>query len=214
MPRARLLSCGVCLLLLGGAGNGEPAKETLDKLQARYDEIRDFRAEFVQTSLVASIGRKDVSSGTVVVQRPARMRWQYEKPEARVIVLDKDALRIYDSEAGQLQIAPIASGAISPTALSFLLGDGVLRKLFDAVRISESERPELGLMLRPLEDSGFESLELWLDPTSYQLQESVLVDLFGNRTRVRFRRIVENAGVGEEVFSIRVPDDTEVIDLR
>ncbi len=201
------------LLLLGGA-DGEPATEVLDRLQARYDGVRDFRADFVQTSLVASIGREDVSSGSVVVQRPGRMRWKYDEPDPLVIVLDGESLRIYNPGDRQLQIAPVASGAISPTALSFLLGDGVLSKIFGALSIAESKRAEIGLKLIPREDSGFEYLELWLDPASYQLRESVLVDLFGNRTRVRFGAIEENAGVEEEVFSIRVPDDTEVIDLR
>ncbi len=201
------------LLLLGGA-DGEPATEVLDQLQARYDGVRDFRADFVQTSLVASIGREDVSSGSVVVQRPGRMRWKYDEPDPLVIVLDGESLRIYNPGDRQLQIAPVASGAISPTALSFLLGDGVLSKIFGALSIAESKRAEIGLKLIPLEDSGFEYLELWLDPSSYQLRESVLVDLFGNRTRVRFSAVAENAGVEEEVFSIRVPDDTEVIDLR
>ncbi len=213
MRRWRLALCGFLLLLLGGA-DGDAASEVLDRLQARYAAIRDFRADFVQTSLVASLGREEVSSGSVVVQRPGRMRWKYEEPDPLEIVLDGDDLRIYNPGDRQLQIVPVASGAISPTALSFLLGDGALSKVFGARSITESKRAEIGLKLIPLEDSGFEYLELWLDPASYQLRESVLVDLFGNRTRVRFGAIEENAGVEEEVFSIRVPDDTEVIDLR
>ncbi|TDI96259.1 MAG: outer membrane lipoprotein carrier protein LolA [Deltaproteobacteria bacterium] len=213
MRRWRFVTCGVLFLLLG-ADDGESAAEVLERLQARYAAIRDFRADFVQTSWVASLGREDVTRGSVVVERPGRMLWKYAEPDPLVIVLDGDALRIYNPAERQLQIAPVASGAISPTALSFLLGDGVLSKFFGARRIRESNRAEIGLKLIPLEDSGFEYLELWLDPASYQLRESVLVDLFGNRTRVRFSAVAENKGVEEEVFSIRVPEDTEVIDLR
>jgi outer membrane lipoprotein-sorting protein len=42
----------------------------------------------------------------------------------------------------------------------------------------------------------------------------VVVDLLGNRTAIRFTDLVENGGVAEEVFTIQVPTDTEVIDLR
>jgi outer membrane lipoprotein-sorting protein len=42
----------------------------------------------------------------------------------------------------------------------------------------------------------------------------VLVDLFGNRTVLRFSELVENAGVEDAAFEIQVPKDTEVIDLR
>jgi outer membrane lipoprotein carrier protein len=212
--RRRRLAAVACWLVFLGGGSDDPAAPILEKLQARYEAIKDFRAEFVQTSLVASLGREEVTAGSVVVQRPGRMRWTYREPEPRVIVFDRETLRIYSPEDRQLQIASVASGAISSTALSFLLGDAVLRNIFDAVRITESKRDEIGLRLKPREDSGFEFLELWLDPSSYQLRESLVVDLFGNRTRVRFQGVAENEGVAEEVFSITVPDDTEVIDLR
>lgn len=206
----------VLLPLAGGDGAASTtsAVEILDRLQKRYDAIRDFRAEFSQTSFVASLDRKEVSSGTVVVQRPGRMRWEYRSPEHRVIVIDGRSVRIYSSVDRQLQVAPLVSGSVSPTALGFLLGQAILREAFDAHRIAESPRGEIGLKLVPREDSGFEFLELWLEPESLQLRESLLVDLFGNRTRVRFDRIRENTGVKEGDFTIKVPDDTDVIDLR
>ncbi len=42
----------------------------------------------------------------------------------------------------------------------------------------------------------------------------MLVDILGNRTEVRFSDLVENGGVADEHFTIEVPADTEVIDLR
>ena len=46
------------------------------------------------------------------------------------------------------------------------------------------------------------------------LRDSVLRDLFGNRTRIRLEEVRENGGVTEGDFRIEVPDDVEVIDLR
>ncbi len=197
-----------------GVAGSTSAVEILDRLQTRYDGIRDFHAEFSQASRVASLGRESVSSGTVAVQRPGRMRWEYRSPEHRVIVVDGQSVQIYSAEDRQLQIATFTASSVSPTALGFLLGEAVLREAFDAQRIVAPERLEIGLKLVPREESGFEFLELWLEPQSLQLRETLLVDLFGNRTRVRFAAIRENIGVKEGVFSIKVPDDTDVIDLR
>jgi outer membrane lipoprotein-sorting protein len=69
-------------------------------------------------------------------------------------------------------------------------------------------------MLKPKGDASFESLVLWLDPRTLQLRESVVVDLFGNRTRVRFEGISENAGVPASTFDLPAPPGAEVIDLR
>jgi outer membrane lipoprotein carrier protein len=214
MMSRRLLAIGAFALLLLGSAGGDTVGDVLDALQKRYDSVKDLRADFVQTSHVVSVGRKEVSRGVITVMRPGHMRWEYSAPEQRVIVMDGETLQIYTPADGQLQIASLGSGAVSPTALSFLLGDGILRQVFEVAGTLESDRNELGLKLRPRQDSGFEFLELWLDPRTYQLRESVVLDLFGNRTGVRFRKISENTGVVEEVFSIEVPDDTEVIDLR
>ncbi len=158
----------------------------------------------------------------MIVKRPGKMRWEYEKPDGRVIVLDGSAIRIWSPEEKQLQIAPLSAENVSPTALGFLLGRTVLRDSFEAKALSEPGRSERGLLLRPKSDASFESLTLWLDAKSLQLRESVVVDLFGNRTRVRFADIVENAGVqpaafefaAPAAFEFAAPAGTDVIDLR
>ncbi len=205
------------LLALGLLGNGateEPIPAALDAIQARYDGITDLSAGFVQTSYTAALGSESVLAGRLTMKRPGFIRWEYSPPNKRVIVLNADTLRIYSPLDEQLQIAGLAKGTVSPTALSFLLGDGVLRELFTAVAIDADDRAELGLRLDPRQESGFEFIELWVDRETHQLRESVLVDLFKNRTRIRFDSIEENAGVDDSSFEIEVPEGTEVIDLR
>jgi outer membrane lipoprotein carrier protein len=168
----------------------------------------------VQEAHIASLDKRDVSRGRVVMQRPGRMRWEYIEPEARVIVLDQETLRVYTPSEAQLQIVSAAGGAFSPTALGFLLGEGDLRADFSSETLEVAGRDEVGLKLRPRGDAAFEHLEMWLEPESHQLRESVVVDVFGNRTSVRFDEITENAGVDDGAFEIDVPEGTEVIDLR
>ena len=202
------------MLALVAADTESEAGRTVDAVQRRYDGVRDLHASFEQTSRSAALGTETNSTGEVTVQRPGRMRWEYAAPDGRVIVLDKDSIRIWNPDEKQLQIAALSAGNVSPTALGFLLGQAVLRDTFNAELISEPARPERGLRLRPKSDGGFESLELWLDPKTYQLRESVVLDLFGNRTRVRFGGMRENAGVTSAEFELSVPDGAEVVDLR
>jgi outer membrane lipoprotein carrier protein len=201
------------------AGPQEPKVPDLAGVQQRYESVRDVRASFVQTSFVASLGREQVSRGRVLVVRPGRMRWEYTEPEASVIVVDADAIRMYTPGDKRLQIAPLGSGAVSSTALGFLLGTGKLVETFNAEPLDPGAAPDskpgqLGWKLVPREATSFESLELWVEAGSRTLRASVLIDLFGNRTRVHFGEVVENAGVEEAAFTISVPDDTDVLDLR
>ena len=205
----------VCLVLaLVAAGADDETARTLDAVQKRYDAVRDLRASFVQTSYSAALGKESSSKGAVIVERPGKMRWEYAAPDGRIIVLDKDAIRIWNPEEKQLQIAALSAGNVSPTALGFLLGQAVLRETFDAELIAEPAREERGLRLRPKTEGGFESLELWVDPKTYQLRESVVLDLFGNRTRLRLEGIQENSGVKSSDFEFSAPEGAEVVDLR
>jgi outer membrane lipoprotein carrier protein len=204
----------VVAFALVSANSPDDAAKTLDAVQKRYDSVHDLRASFEQTSFSAALGKETESRGSVVVKRPGKMRWEYAKPDGRIIVLDGEAIRIWNPEENQLQIAAISASNVSPTALGFLMGQGVLRDSFDAKAVSESKRSDIGLLLHPKGDAGFESLTLWLDSKSLQLRESVVVDLFGNRTRVSFESTVENAGVEPSVFDLTAPAGAEVIDLR
>jgi outer membrane lipoprotein carrier protein len=210
-PTTRAL---VALLLFVGADAPDDAAKTLAAVQKRYDAVRDLRAGFVQNSFSPALGKETESRGTVVVQRPGKMRWEYAAPDGRVIVLDGTAIRVWNPEEKQLQIAGLAKSGVSPTALSFLMGQGSLTDSFTASPQSEPGRTDRGLLLKPKGDAGFESLVLWLEPKTLQLRESVVVDLFGNRTRVRFDGISENAGVPASSFDLAAPPGAEVIDLR
>jgi len=212
----------LAVLALAGAllGNGAPGDSAapldalLDSVQKHYNGVRDLRAEFEQESLVKALGKRDVSRGSLAFKRPGRMRWNYAEPEVRVLSIDSETVRMFSEADRQLQIVPIGQGSLSPTALDFLLGGADLRESFEAARIEDATRKDIGLKLTPRGDTSFESLELWLDAESFELRESVLVDLFGNRTTLRFAELVENTGVEDGSFEIQVPENTEVIDLR
>jgi outer membrane lipoprotein carrier protein len=208
--RAPLLLAALAL----AAAAEPPAEEAaLAAVQKRYDSVRDLRARFVQTS--TNSGIQEVVKGTVLVQRPGRIRWSYD--DGRVIVLDREEIRIYSPEDKQLQVAPLKEGTVSPTALTFLMGGGRLADEF-AGRIVPAQDAAgssgLGLELVPRSgDPSFESLVLWVDPQNHELRESVLVDLLGNRTRIEISSAVYNAGLEPDAFKVRVPEGTDVIDL-
>jgi outer membrane lipoprotein carrier protein len=202
------------VLALVAADSEDEAGKTLDAVQKRYESVRDLRASFEQTSFSVALGTDTISKGEVTVERPGKMRWEYAAPDGRVIVLDKSAIKIWNPDEKQLQIASLSAGNVSPTALGFLLGQAVLRDTFNAELIAAPERAERGLRLRPKSDGGFELLELWVDPKTYELRESVVLDLFGNRTRLRLSGLRENSGVAADAFEFEAPAGAEVVDLR
>jgi outer membrane lipoprotein carrier protein len=206
----------VALALVAAGGERAPEEVALDALQKRYETCRDLHARFEQTSTVSAFGEPTVSKGAVVVQRPGKIRWTYDPPDGRVIVLDGKTIQLYSPEDHQLQIAPLDKGGVSPTALSFLMGGGHLQEEFSARLVPQEAAAQAQVLdLIPRGDPSFESLRLWLDPKTHELRESELVDLFGNRTRLALSGAECNRGVAADAFRVEYDkSSTQVIDVR
>ena len=165
--------------------------------------VRDLRADFEQTSLSVALGTETISNGAVIVERPGKMRWEYAAPDGRVIVLDKDSIRIWNPEEKQLQIARALGGKRVAHGARLPARPGGAARHVQRRADRRPARAERGLRLRPKSDGGFELLELWVDPKTYELRESVVLDLFGNRTRLRLDDLRENSGVAEHRVRVR-----------
>src|SRR5215218_843491 len=66
----------------------ESAAALASRLQTRYDAIKDFTADFTQTYEGGVLRRKTTESGTLLVKKPGRMRWEYKAPEEKLFVAD------------------------------------------------------------------------------------------------------------------------------
>ena len=84
-------------LLLTGLGFLASAPEAQERrppdaiaraLQARYQGIRDFSADFVQTYRGGVLRTQTSERGTVAIKKPGRMRWLYTSPERKEFVSD------------------------------------------------------------------------------------------------------------------------------
>ena len=74
-------------LLPAAAGRppSEDAAALAAKVQATYERTRDLEARFAQTYTYSGFGRRQVSSGRVLVKKPGMMRWDYEKPSPKTV---------------------------------------------------------------------------------------------------------------------------------
>ena len=70
-----------------------PRPTIATQVQARYDRIRDFSADFTQEADSGVLRKKLVERGIVQVKKPGKMRWDYKAPEKKIFV--SDGLEIY-----------------------------------------------------------------------------------------------------------------------
>jgi outer membrane lipoprotein carrier protein len=198
-------------LAAGQAGRGTP-EELAGRIQARYDGIRDFEAEFVQTYQGGLLRTKTTEQGTVAIKRPGRMRWVYAKPERKEFVSNGTRIYSYLPADKQVIVAPVPEDQTTPAL--FLTGRGHLVRDFTA---SFAELPEAGagivaLRLVPKrEDPEIESLLLGVDATTLQIRHLVAADRQGGRSTFLFKNVKENRGLSDTLFEFQIPRGVDVI---
>lgn len=192
-----------------------PLKDVILQVQKRYDAAADFRAQFSQTLTNAAFNRKTISSGEVLFKKPGRMRWNYEKPEPKLYVTDGTLLWLYEPEDKQAFKQDL-KGSQLPAALAFLTGRG---KLADEFEISFSKDTSRGtardyvLDLKPRQaQAQYKSILFIIDPVTFYVRESILVDAQGNTNDLTFTNIKVNSGIPDGTFKWTPPAGVRVID--
>jgi outer membrane lipoprotein carrier protein len=203
----------------GSAQSGASAScldRTIELLQSRYERVTDLRAHFVQTTRAAHTGGiapdPVTSRGQMVVAKPARMRWVYEKPEESVVVSDGKTLWIYDPAFKEVQSLPVGEGFLSGVAVQFLLGEGDLRRDFaiDLVSCGESE---VELELTPRTPASYETLRIVAEPATGSVVRTQIVDLLGNQTVLELSQLETNVHPDPALFRFVTPEGVSVVEL-
>ena len=192
------------------------ARETPDELAARiqhrYDGIRDFEGDFVQSYEGGVLRVKTTERGTVAIKRPGKMRWIYTHPERKEFVSDGTRMYSYLPADRQVIVAPLPAAEQTTPAL-FLAGRGHLVRDFSATFTELPGASGLrGLRLVPRKaDPELEWLILGVDPTTYQIRHLVAVDGQGGQSTFTFSNLKENRSLSDKIFTFQIPRGVEVI---
>jgi outer membrane lipoprotein carrier protein len=204
------LSAAFVLAMTPAAAPASPEPPAAAALAARvqgfYERTRDLEARFTQTYTYAGFGRRQVSSGTLRVKKPGRMRWDYEQPEAKTIAVVAKRLVQYEPEERQAYVDEAFDASAMSAAVTFLLGQGDLAKEFDL-----SIDGAGALLLRPkVADPRVESIALVVGPEG-EVTGTRVVDGAGNVNELRFDKVRRNAGIPDAAFDVKLPKDVRLV---
>ncbi len=193
---------------------GDP-KALTASVQKYYDGARDLHAHFDQV-LTTTMGTKKRASGDLWLKKPGRMRWDYAKPEKKLMVADGQTLWVYEPEDEQAFKQDLRSTSL-PDSVAFLLGEGKLKDEFD---VTMEEKPpadlaqpgETVLRLVPKHATGaYKALLFVVDPKTGSVNGTVVYDQQGGESRLRFSQIEANRGVDEGKFKFTPPAGTRIM---
>jgi outer membrane lipoprotein carrier protein len=218
----RHMSTRVLLLMVAAAlvwpwiTAGQPARPAPDvlarSLQQRYDRIKDFTADFVQTYRGGVLRTQTQERGRVVIKKPSRMHWTYLVPEKKEFVSDGVKVYSFIPQDRQVIISRVPADAEATTPALFLAGKGNIVQDFTASYAEGGTPGTVVLKLVPKRgDPEFEYLLVTVDPVSLQMRGLGARDLQGGDSTLSFMNLKENQGISDKVFAFRIPRGVDVV---
>jgi outer membrane lipoprotein carrier protein len=208
---AAVATTALALVTLGA--QSRPTADALAmRLQEHYRLIKDFEADFVQTSR-STVLRTQSSSGQghVYVKKPGRMKWVYAKPERQELIWDGQKLTVFYPDTREATVSDVSADDQSSASLLFLAGKGDLARDFIPTTAESTVAGAAALRLTPRKpEPDFEYFIVTFDEKTVKLRKLVTRNNLGDETTTDFNNLKENAGISDATFRFDPPKGTQI----
>ncbi|MEO8735066.1 MAG: outer membrane lipoprotein chaperone LolA [Edaphobacter sp.] len=178
------------------------------KVDDHYNHLISLRAHY--TERYAGMGMDRTESGTLLLKKPGRMRWSYDKPVGKVFVLDGKYAWFYTPGDAQAQRVPAKELDDLRSPLRFLLGHTQLKKELDNLTVTPVGA---GFKITGVPKGMAErvkSLTLGVTATGI-IEQMRLEEVDGAVTEFTFTGIEENVPMKNADFVFKAPAGVVVV---
>ncbi len=170
--------------------------------------VQNLSAGFEQSVFNAEDEPLDKTSGTLVLARPNRFRWDYLEPEEQRIIADGDNIWIYDVELEQVSVRP-QSPDEQQSPLAVLLDLNSLDEQFSSDETGEKDGAEWMRLKPRAKEPQFAHVDLGFRDS--RLVRMVMVDIVGQRTEIVFADWKRNGTLPPATFQFEPPAGVDVV---
>ncbi|GEM_PF-2058810 len=172
-----------------------PAPE-IEKIERAYQNLADLRADFTSATLVKSLGRDVQNHGVLYLQKPGRLRIEYQGAPPRHYISDGKRIWIYTPGDPQVMTGKLGDAGIAREALAFLGGFGKLREQFTV----DDSAGKGALTLTPkATPAAYQKLEGTFNAAGL-LTDLTVFNNDGGTARYHFTNLTTNPGLSPEFF--------------
>ena len=186
------------------------AHELAQRVDHHYNSLHSLKAGFTET--YEGLGMRRTESGTLLLLKPGRMRWDYSSPLGKLFVLDGKYAWFYSS--GDPQVQRIAAKELDDlrSPLRFLLGHTELEKEINSLTLTTATGGQFTLAGQPKgQEKRVSKLALTVTGdgtiTGIEIEEAD-----GAITRFAFTGEVPNAAIPADEFRFNPPPGVPVVD--
>src|SRR5271165_3085897 len=183
------------------------------KVDKHYDHMRTLEAQFTETYKGAGMNRTE--SGTLLLKKPGRMRWDYDQPHPKLFITDGSTAWFYVPGEQQARRTPVKQLEDLRSPLRYLLGKTKLEKEMDGLSVAADVKPlDPGdVVLRGVPKGMRERVaETLLEVTpDGSITRIVVEELDGSVTEFRFLQQRENVEIPDQKFHFAPPAGVEIV---
>ena len=173
--------------------------------------INTMEADFEQSNYSNSNALIDKSIGRIKIKKPDNLLWDIELPFSKKIALQKDTLRIFDSQLNQLLISSIPM-EIENSFLILLLSNANILNFYSIDKIEKEGDEEQFSLIGNNRRNIFEKIEIYI--TKDKLSKFIFVSANNESIVLELMNVLINKKLPDKDFIINVSDKTEIIDQK
>jgi outer membrane lipoprotein carrier protein len=178
------------------------------KVDDHYNHLASLRAHYVEH--YTGMGMDRTESGTLLLKKPGRMRWNYDKPVGKVFVLDGKYAWFYTPGDTQAQRVPAKELDDLRSPLRFLLGHTQLQKELDNLTVTPDGSDFKITGVPKGMAQRVKALTLRVTPTG-TIEQMQIEERDGSITAFSFSGIEENVPVKSEDFIFHPPAGVTIV---
>ena len=183
-------------------------------MDSHYNHLHTLQAEFTESYRGAGMERTE--SGTLLLKKPGKMRWEYRSPKEKLFLDDGKNAWFYLPEDRQVRKTPAKKLDDLRSPLSFLLGKTRLEKELKGVSLAPDVQPARpgNVVLRGVPVRWADRIsQVLLEVTPDNLIVRLIIDeADGSTTEYDLAEQKENLDIADSRFKFVPPAGTEVIE--
>jgi outer membrane lipoprotein carrier protein len=213
---AILFFSGLCAITLDAQKSSPPAAgratvhEVAQLVDGHYNKLHSLRAGFTES--YDGLGMSRSESGTLLLLKPGRMKWDYSSPAGKLFLLDGKYAWFWSRGSAQVQRIPAKELDDLRSPLRFLLGHTEVEKEFDNLRVSPGPEGQFTLIGVPKGQQNRVRRVSFNITRVGAITAIEVEETDGAMTRFIFTGEEPNAAIPESTFHFTPPAGIPVVD--
>jgi outer membrane lipoprotein carrier protein len=200
---------GASALFSSGPDSTLSAQDLAKQVDRHYNQLHSLKAGFTET--YEGLGQKRSESGTLLLLKPGRMRWDYSSPPGKLFLLDREFAWFYTRGDSQVQRLRASELDDLRSPLRFLLGHTEIAKELNNLTLATMPNGEFTLSGHPKgQEKRIPRVTLTVTAqgaiTAIEIEEGD-----GALTRFDFTGEQPNAPIPPETFKFTPPPGVPVV---